>query len=111
MGILVPFPVTPKPKTFRSEKYLEFIRKHKCLMCDFPSNELPKPDNNIVAHHEGLGLNMQSGKPPDSHAVPLCMRCHGKRHAPDWVDWNVGHVDIKMATIRLLTEYLSCGKG
>jgi len=75
-------------------------------MCDFPSNQLPKPNNNIIAHHEGLGANMQGGKPPDSHAVPLCGRCHSKRHASDWIDWNVGHVDIKMTIIRLLTEYL-----
>ena len=105
-AIIMPFPVTPKPKTYHAEKYLAFVRKHDCLMCGLPSNQLSKPDNNIIAHHESLGLNMMGGKPPDSHAVPLCGGCHSKRHAPDWIDWNVGHVDIKMAVIKLLTEYL-----
>lgn len=76
------------------------------MLCGVPSNQLSKPDNNIIAHHEGLGLNRMGGKPPDSHAVPLCGICHTKRHSSTWINWNVEHVDIKMAIIKLLTEYL-----
>jgi len=96
-----------KIPVFRSEPYLAFIREHKCIWCGLPSNGLKKPNNNIIAHHEGLGLNKQSGKPPDSHAVPLCGRCHDKRHGFGWLDWDYENIDIKMVIIRLLTEYLS----
>jgi len=100
----------PKPVTYRSEDYLAFIRRHKCLLCGSPSNELPKPKNNIVAHHEGLGLNMQSSTAPDSHCVPLCGMCHTKRHWIGYRIWDEKNRDIKMEIIKLLTEYLQ-GKG
>jgi len=86
----------PKPKIFRSKKYLDFIRRHPCLICGNP---------NTVAHHESLGRNAMGSKPPDSHAVPLCNECHQRRHAHGvqsfWGGW-----DVKMYIIDLLSEYL-----
>jgi len=88
----------PKPKTFRSDKYLVFIREHPCLVCGNPRT---------VAHHEGLGKNIMGGKPPDSHAVPLCSACHSEYHnggpAGFWAR------DVRMEIIGLLTEYLQDG--
>ena len=98
--------ILPKPKTFRSESYLAFVREHHCEICLKPSNERPKPDNNILAHHESLGKNMQGGKPPDSHAVPLCWYCHGYRHGLSWKGWDNEYINIERVVIRLLTEYL-----
>lgn len=96
-------PNYPKPKTFRSKPYLAFVRKHKCLVCHSLAG--------IVAHHEGLGLNMQGGKPPDSHCVPLCLQCHIFRHSLEWEGWDKECVDIKMVIIKLLTEYLQEGEN
>ncbi len=86
----------PKPHTYRSKKYLAFIRTKNCLVCGNPET---------VAHHEGLGGNMMSGKPPDSHTVPLCWDCHGKL---GWqgTDTFWKRFDIKFEIIKLLTEYL-----
>jgi len=85
----------PKPKTYRSNKYLSFIRQHPCLMCGNPLT---------IAHHEGLGLNAIGAKPPDSHAVPLCDACHKIYHDMGVSFWN--GMDVKMEIIKLLTEYL-----
>lgn len=86
----------PKYHTFRSKKYLDFIRSKNCLICNNPET---------VAHHEGLGRNAQGSKPPDHHAVPLCVYCHERRHSHGvntfWGGW-----DIKMHIIDLVGEYL-----
>ena len=60
----------------------------------------------MVAHHEGLGDNMQGGKPPDSHTVPLCPMCHAIRHGLGWTDWEDHNIYIQAVIIKLLTEYL-----
>ncbi len=85
----------PKPHTFRSKKYLAFIRTKPCLVCGSPET---------VPHHEGLGRNMIGGKPPDSHAVPLCVLCHGIYHNTGPAYWK--RVDIKMVIIKLLEEFM-----
>ena len=100
----------PKPKTYRSERYLDFVREHTCLMCGAPSNCLKKPENNIAAHHESLGMNYQGGKPPDTHAVPLCHRCHQKRHGfKGWysIFWDECEVDPQYEIIKMVTSWLS----
>ena len=89
------YPV-PKRHTFRSEKYLQFIREHKCLVCANPET---------VPHHEGLGKNVQGSKPPDSHAVPLCVPCHDRRHSHG-VDTFWGGWDVKMHILELLEEFI-----
>lgn len=62
----------PKPKTARSEKYLRWIRTHKCLVfhdCRGP----------VQAAHlngkRGMGI-----KTSDFFAVPLCDRHHKQQH-------------------------------
>lgn len=87
----------PQPHTYRSKKYLSFIREKPCLICGDP---------NTVPHHEGLGLNMMGGKSPDSHAVPLCALCHRRYHDTGPAFWDARAIDIKMVIIKLVTEYL-----
>lgn len=87
----------PKPQTYRNPDYLEFVRQHHCCMCGSKTI-------GIVAHHEGLGKNMMGGKPPDTHAVPLCAVCHQLRHHMGKGFWE--SIDIKMVIIELLTEWI-----
>lgn len=91
--------IFPKPKTFRSKRYLDFIRQHSCLVCNAP---------HTVPHHVGLGKNMQSGKPPDSHCLPLCPKHHDEHGsgATNNRFWEEHRIDPKLEIIQLLTEYL-----
>jgi len=64
----------PKLKTFRSKKYLDFIREHPCCNCGHPARS--------EAHHVRFdGNGGTSLKPPDTHTIPLCndgtdFQCH-----------------------------------
>lgn len=89
----------PKPHTYRSKKYLAYIRTKKCLICGNPET---------VPHHEGLGLNMMGGKSPDSHCLPLCFKHHARRHSYGAsIFWDSHpYIDVKFEIIKLLTEYL-----
>ena len=86
----------PKPKTYRSKKYLEFIRGRACLCCGRPS----------IAHHEPLGGGGKGIKCDDSRALPLCPECHMFRHNNGVSFWVDNDIDPKMEIIKLLTEYL-----
>lgn len=81
---------------YRSDQYLAFIRKHKCLMCGNPET---------IAHHEPLGCGGIAIKAPDTHAVPLCVNCHHLRHVlGKTAFWK--RIDLKMEIIKLLTEWM-----
>ena len=75
------------------------MREHRCLICDTPLD--------IIAHHEGLGQNMMGGKPPDTHCIPLCTRCHAHRHGSAWMGVVEYPRDVRQVIINLLTEFLS----
>ena len=85
-----------KPHTHRSNKYLDFIRSKRCIICGNPET---------VAHHESLGRNAMGSKPPDHHAVPLCTICQNKRHNHGARIFWTGY-DVKMIVIDLIGEYL-----
>jgi hypothetical protein len=85
----------PKSKTFRSPKYLDFIRSKPCLMCGSPAPSDP--------HHERLGEGGMGLKAPDTHALPLCRECHGRRHIGTGF---VGFIDIRRVIVDYLTEYI-----
>lgn len=60
----------PKPRTWRSAKYLTFIRSLPCAACGAggPSE----------AHHEGSrGMGIKAS---DATAISMCRFCHQKRH-------------------------------
>jgi hypothetical protein len=54
---------------WRSQKYLDWVRKQPCCVCEFPEAE---------AHHiKGVGNFSGAGlKADDILAIPLCMACH-----------------------------------
>lgn len=59
-----------KPKTFRSEQYLEFVRSLSCYVCGYTQG--------IEPHHAvtgGMGI-----KGSDLHAIPLCKLHHLEYH-------------------------------
>jgi hypothetical protein len=89
-------------KPFRSPKYLAWIRSQPCILCHRPAIDASN------AHHEPLGENYVGGKPPDTHALPMCVRCHYERH-----QYGVGgvylHIDPKLEIIRHITRYLGEG--
>lgn len=63
-----------KPKSFRSEKYLNFVRSKPCCIC-----MMPAPSH---AHHLiGIGGNRGASlKADDSLMIPLCAKCHATVH-------------------------------
>lgn len=60
-----------KEKTFRSKKYLEFIRSQPCLICQHPESD---------PHHETLSGKGTGLKGPDNETIPLCKTHHDERH-------------------------------
>lgn len=84
-------------KIYRSQKYLDFIRRQQCLKCAFGPS---------VPHHEDLGEKPMADKAPDSHSVPLCPPCHDLRHMQGPETFWTG-INVEKAIINLLTRYLS----
>jgi len=85
--------------TYRSTKYLEWIRRQPCLRC----GRVPSQ-----AAHQGLGYRAMGKKQPDSYTVPLCFECHQLEHAAGqktfWESY--ANIDVKMEIIKLLTRFL-----
>lgn len=92
----------PKPKTFRSKKYREFIKTLPCVMCGYSTHE----GLSIVPAHQKLGCGGMGIKPPDTHCIPLCHKCHTLEH-------QVGEetfyqkINRERVIIRCLTLYLA----
>jgi len=86
-----------KIKTFRSEKYKDFIRGLLCCKCNRP----PRSE----AHHESLLNSGMAIKPPDTQCLPLCRVCHDERELKGkktfWDD-----LDVKILMIHFLTKYI-----
>ena len=63
-----------KTKTWRSEKYLSFVRSRPCVITG--------SDLNVVAHHvRCLGGGGMGLKPPDYYCIPITAEEHSKLHA------------------------------
>ena len=63
-----------KQKSFRSKKYLAFVRTLPCSICG--------TDQDVVAHHL-IGVGGMGGmgtKAPDNYTLPLCVQDHFKIH-------------------------------
>tara|TARA_R110002110_G_scaffold393274_1_gene606948 strand:+ start:369 stop:647 length:279 start_codon:yes stop_codon:yes gene_type:complete len=63
-----------KQKSFRSKKYLAFVRTLPCSICG--------TDQDVVAHHL-IGVGGMGGmgtKAPDNFTLPLCAEDHSKIH-------------------------------
>ena len=87
----------PKPKTYRSKKYLAFIRDHRCIVCGY---------DQTVPHHEPLGAGGKGIKAPDSQTIPMCTGCHMYRHQIGVGFWDCKNIDPQREIIKLLTEYM-----
>lgn len=62
-----------KKKTFRSRKYLDWVKKQPCVMCGAPADD---PHHLIgVGHMGGGGMTA-----PDSMAMPACRLHHDEIH-------------------------------
>ena len=83
----------PKPKTYKSKKYLGFIRRHPCFVCG----------RKAEPHHVSLGESGVGMKASDTHCIPLCRACHDAAHTNKlfWIRY-----DVKKMIIGLLTEYI-----
>jgi len=61
----------PKPVTWKSEKYLKFVRNRGCLICGWDAE----------AHHVRKASNSGVGiKPSDTWCIPLCKLHHAELH-------------------------------
>jgi len=83
----------PKPETYRSEKYLKWIRSRPCPYCCKRSEP-----HHIRRSYWGAGT---SQKPHDFVAVPRCRDHHG----PDFED------GVEREIIGLMIEYIVSSKG
>ena len=61
----------PKPTTYRSRPYLDFV---KTLACAIEGRHVCEGD--IVAHHTSCGGKSLKG--PDLHSIPLCHKAHNE---------------------------------
>ena len=91
----------PKIVYWKSKRYLKWISQKSCIACMQPGPVDP--------HHVSLMTNIVGGKPPDSHAVPLCRRCHGQLedyYLGENMYWEDAGISIERIILRYITEYL-----
>lgn len=61
-----------KTNTFRSKKYLDFVRGVECCVCG-------RKDETVIAHHVDTGG--MSLKCSDALTIPLCHTHHAEAHS------------------------------
>lgn len=88
----------------RSPSYLKWVRTRPCLVCSLSGE--------THAHHVrmggGGGIAM---KPPDTRALPLCMRCHGTLHqGGERTFWEKTGIDPHAAILAMLTRWAAMKK-
>ena len=90
-----------KTKTFRSERYLKFIRQQPCLI----SGSSP-----CVPHHTSKsGVSLKGS---DYETVPLIPELHSELHAIGQKTFQEKHnVDFSACITRLLSEYINKLEG
>lgn len=95
-----------------SKKYLNYIHSLPCLICGKPSES---------AHQRLLGGGGTGKKPPDTHAVPLCVEHHREEHKEPVSFWlkyfttmpipreikkTIAQLIIYQKCLELLTKYI-----
>lgn len=88
----------PKPETYRSEKYLSFVRNLPCCICDRPGpNE---------AHHAGQVRGVAI-KADDLTVVSLCSTHHREFHDKGRITFEEKHhVNLWEVIARTITGYV-----
>ena len=66
-----------KQKTWRSEKYLKFVREQDCVNCGIPANVGGMDAHHITGGNLGKGM---ASKIADIFCVPCCRKCHTQIH-------------------------------
>lgn len=68
-----------KPKSYRSEKHLAWVRQKPCCVCG--------TNQGIEAHHLiGLGHGAMAMRMNDAMTVPVCRPCHQKFHEKNTIN-------------------------
>lgn len=89
-----------KHKTFRSKKYLAFVRSLPCVVCE--------GRDRVIAHHESF-LNDRGGtslKSSDSLAIPLCFDCHQLAHLGEETFYTVNNTTKEDCLIKTMQAYI-----
>ena len=92
-----------KHKTFRSKKYLAFVRGLPCVIC--------YSADRVVAHHESF-LDDRGGtslKSSDSLTMPLCFECHGAVHLGEDTFYIVNNTTVEDCLIKTMKAYIEQG--
>lgn len=63
-----------KIKSWRSKKYLKWVKTLDCAICGIESSSEPH-------HGISIGMGGMGTKAPDSAVMPLCRVCHTQVHA------------------------------
>lgn len=93
----------PKPKTFRSEKFLEYIRSKPSLY----SGRIGTEYDPIVAAHIGFGKGGTALKAPDTQAVPLLRSEHLDEHRGSKTFWGNQYNALPLRCLEYVTEYMA----
>lgn len=93
-------PAHPKPKAWRSKKYLDFIKKQQSLLLGH---------GDIISHHVRIDNNAGVGmKPSDFYCVPLFVSTHNAFHQgieSDREFWIMNGIDIYRTLFELYTKF------
>lgn len=111
-----PFLPYPKPETYESKSYREYISTHPCWICGKGPTE---------AAHQTFGRAGTSTKAPDSQCLPECGDCHRvKKHQQgrspqtiaakekviefilDYIEKEYRAIDSRMVVIDFLTNFM-----
>ena len=87
-----------KPKSYRSQKHLEWVRSKPCSHCG--------TNQGVVAHHI-IDVGFLSGvgsKDSDAMCIPLCAECHALVHR------DITQVDQAFYFIRLIRNAFASGE-
>ena len=92
-------PPHPKPKAYRSKKYLEYIRQQPCVICGHVD---------VQAHHvRKMGAGGTGIKNDDFFALPICKLHHREAHTYGHDTFFGRHgIDVYQELFKLVSGYL-----
>lgn len=92
-----------KQKTPRDHKYLAWIRKQDCCVCQVK----PEVRQIQAAHVRFLGGGGTSLKPSDYQVVPMCATCHTSQHNMSEINWWGSKEAAQGQIIKALIGYIA----
>ena len=95
---MTPFRPDPKPITWKSAKYLKFVRNQPCIICGWKAE---------VHHWKEKGYGGVGMKPDDFFSLPLCRLHHTSVHHHGKETFLKNHnIDIYKELFKILSEYI-----